>query len=179
MTVDSHLKLCQSLETLCLPINGKKDRYWGNDLELPILKRLMLVSQYPFRTFPVLRKLLPGCPSSCDVYFALKKTLDKAYDKDYRGLYDEDDSNEDGSDKDASEEHDEDASEDEGGFINRFPYEEEASLVVFGVWFSVKITSRLTAGLKLRELNNWLVRQTPSNQLLTHFVHQFREPFAS
>jgi hypothetical protein len=135
MRFGSQLRLCQSLETLCLPINDENDRYWGNDLELPILKRLMLVFQYPYRTFPALRKLLHGCPSSCDVYVALNKTLNKAYDKDHRdedGHYDEDDSNEDGSDeggsdKDASEEDDEDASEHEGRFVSRFPFEEEVA----------------------------------------------------
>jgi hypothetical protein len=133
MTIGSQLKLCQSLETLCLPIEEEKHRYWPNDLELPILKRLMLVSRYPLRTFPVLRKLLPGCPSSCDVYVALNETLDKAYDKDYR-REGEDDSNEDGSDKggsdkEASEENDEDedASENEGRFCTCFPFEEEAA----------------------------------------------------
>ena len=85
---------------------------------------------YRRRTFPVLRQLLPGCPSSCDVYVALDKSPDRAY---YTGdCQDEDDSNEDGSDeggsdKDASEEDDEDASENEGRFCTQFPFEEEAA----------------------------------------------------
>jgi hypothetical protein len=85
---------------------------------------------YRRRTFPVLRQLLPGCPSSCDVYVALDKSPDRAY---YTGdCQDEDDSNEDGSDeggsdKDASEEDDEDASEDEGGWDAPVPFEEESA----------------------------------------------------